>query len=203
MLRSEYKERLEQIKPSPTLTAMVIEKSRKKRKLRPVLAFALVAVMILPVMAVQIPAVRGWLQDLGSVFTDRFLPVHLSDTRNGITVEVCGLMNEDEQSILPGSGVLILAEYADGRPMEEYPYFENIYFDGATTWEIGEQLTFCLTDREDKIWWVGISNSGVSLEELYGTTTTVLIDSMTIGDVVVEGPWRISFQLSEDLILTE
>ena len=199
MLKNEYKKLMDQISPSTELVKKVLEKKNKRGQLRPVFALALIAVLVFPVMAGQIPAVCEGLFDLDYAFLNRFLPVSLSDTCNGITVEVCGLIEQDDESLIPGPGVILLFEYEDGSPVKEELEVENIYFDGYSTWEIMQIMSFVVPEREERMLLVCIQNPDTSLEELEGVVTTILIDSMIIEDTEVEGPWKISFRFTEEL----
>ena len=199
MLKNEYKKLMDQISPSTELVKKVLEKKNKRGQLRPVFALALIAVLVFPVMAGQIPAVRKGLFDLDYAFLNRFLPVSLSDTCNGITVEVCGLIEQDDESLIPGPGVILLFEYEDGSPVKEEVEVDNIYFDGYSSWEIMQIMSFVVPGREEHMLLVCIQNPDTSLEELEGVVTTILIDSMIIEDTEVEGPWKISFRFTEEL----
>ena len=199
MLKNEYKKLMDQISPSTELVEKVLEKKNKSGRLRPVLALALIAVLVFPVMAEQSPAVREGLFDLDYAFFNRFLPVSLSDTCNGITVEVCGLIEQDDESLIPGPGVILLFEYEDGSPVKEEVEVDNIYFDGYSTWEIMQIMSFVVPGREEHMLLVCIQNPDTSLKELEGAVTTILIDRLIIDDTEVEGPWKISFRFSEEL----
>ena len=199
MLKNEYKKLMDQISPSTALVAKVLERKKKSRRLRPVLALALIAVLVFPAMAAQLPAVRKGLFDLNCAFFSRFLPVSLSDTCNGITVEVCGLVEQDDESLVPGPGVILLFEYEDGSPVREELEVDNIYFDGYSTWEIMQIMSFVVLEREERMLLVCIQNPDTTLEELEGVVTTILIDRLIIADTVVEGPWKISFRFTEEL----
>ena len=199
MLKNEYKKLMDQISPSTALVAKVLERKKKSRRLRPVLALALIAVLVFPAMAAQLPAVRKGLFDLNCAFFSRFLPVSLSDTCNGITVEVCGLVEQDDESLIPGPGVILLFEYEDGSPVKEELEVDNIYFDGYSTWEIMQIMSFVVPEREERMLLICIQNPDTTLEELEGVVTTILIDRLIIADTVVEGPWKISFRFTEEL----
>ena len=199
MLKNEYKKLMDQISPSTALVAKVLERKKKSRRLRPVLALALIAVLVFPAMAAQLPAVRKGLFDLNCAFFSRFLPVSLSDTCNGITVEVCGLVEQDDESLVPGPGVILLFEYEDGSPVKEELEVDNIYFDGYSTWEIMQIMSFVVPEREERMLLICIQNPDTTLEELEGVVTTILIDRLIIADTVVEGPWKISFRFTEEL----
>ena len=199
MLKNEYKKLMDQISPSTALVAKVLERKKKSRRLRPVLALALIAVLVFPAMAAQLPAVRKGLFDLNCAFFSRFLPVSLSDTCNGITVEVCGLVEQDDESLVPGPGVILLFEYEDGSPVREELEVDNIYFDGYSTWEIMQIMSFVVPEREERMLLICIQNPDTTLEELEGVVTTILIDRLIIADTVVEGPWKISFRFTEEL----
>ena len=199
MLKNEYKKLMDQISPSTALVAKVLERKKKSRRLRPVLALALIAVLVFPAMAAQLPAVRKGLFDLNCAFFSRFLPVSLSDTCNGITVEVCGLVEQDDESLVPGPGVILLFEYEDGSPVKGELEVDNIYFDGYSTWEIMQIMSFVVPEREERMLLVCIQNPDTTLEELEGVVTTILIDRLIIADTVVEGPWKISFRFTEEL----
>ena len=199
MLKNEYKKRMDQISPSTALVTKVLERKKKSRRLRPVLALALIAVLVFPAMAAQLPAVRKGLFDLNCAFFSRFLSVSLSDTCNGITVEVCGLVEQDDESLIPGPGVILLFEYEDGSPVKEELEVDNIYFDGYSTWEIMQIMSFVVPEREERMLLVCIQNPDTTLEELEGVVTTILIDRLIIADTVVEGPWKISFRFTEEL----
>ena len=199
MLKNEYKKLMDQISPSTELVEKVLEKKNKSGRLRPVLALALIAVLVFPVMAEQSPAVREGLFDLDYAFFNRFLPVSLSDTCNGITVEVCGLIEQDDESLIPGPGVILLFEYEDGSPVKEEVEVDNIYFYVYSTWEIMQIMSFVVPGREEHMLLVCIQNPDTSLKELEGAVTTILIDRLIIDDTEVEGPWKISFRFSEEL----
>lgn len=199
MLKNEYKKLMDQISPSTALVTKVLERKKKSRRLRPVLALALIAVLVFPAMAAQLPAVRKGLFDLNCAFFSRFLPVSLSDTCNGITVEVCGLVEQDDESLVPGPGVILLFEYEDGSPVKGELEVDNIYFDGYSTWEIMQIMSFVVPEREERMLLVCIQNPDTTLEELEGVVTTILIDRLIIADTVVEGPWKISFRFTEEL----
>ena len=199
MLKNEYKKLMDQISPSTALVTKVLERKKKSRRLRPVLALALIAVLVFPAMAAQLPAVRKGLFDLNCAFFSRFLPVSLSDTCNGITVEVCGLVEQDDESLVPGPGVILLFEYEDGSPVKGELEVDNIYFDGYSTWEIMQIMSFVVPEREERMLLICIQNPDTTLEELEGVVTTILIDRLIIADTVVEGPWKISFRFTEEL----
>lgn len=200
MDQNEYKQRMDQIFPPVTGTSRVMERAGRFRRPRPVLAVALVLAVLLtvPVLAVQSPAVREWLYEVLKD-SERLVPVRLSDTCNGITVEVCGLEQPEEGDLLPGPGLILAVEYADGTPLEEEPRLDHVYFDGDKTWYATSGCSYIWPDRADKMLRVSLFNPGATLEDLKGATTTILIDRMYIGERLVEGPWRISFRFGEDL----
>lgn len=200
MDQNEYKQRMDQIFPPVTEASRVMERAGRSRRPRPVLAVALVLAVLLtvPVLAVQSPAVREWLYE-ALKDSERFAPVRLSDTCNGITVEVCGLEQPEEGDLLPGPGLILAVEYADGTPLEEEPRLGYVYFDGDKTWYATSGCSYIWPDRADKMLRVNLFNPGATLEDLKGATTTILIDRMYIGERLVEGPWRISFRFGEDL----
>lgn len=109
------------------------------------------------------------------------------------------MIEQDDESLIPGPGVILLFEYEDGSPVKEELEVENIYFDGYSTWEIMQIMSFVVPAREERMLLVCIQNPDTSLEELEGVVTTILIDSMIIEDTEVEGPWKISFRFTEEL----
>lgn len=203
MFKDEYRNLMDQVQPPADAVSEVLAGTGKVRFPRSLAAVALAVLLAVPVLAVQSPVVRDWLYGQALKDDERFVPVRLADTCGGITVEVCGLMKADKESLLPGPGLLLLVEYADGTPLEEGPEIEIVYFDGATTWYVDGGIPVIWTERTEKLIWLELSNPGAGLEELIGVTTTILIDRMYIGERLVEGPWKIAFEFSEDLIVTE
>ena len=203
MLKKEYRKMMDQLQPAEDLPARVMEKTNHRHRCHPLAVVVLVILLVVPAMAVQNPETRAWLYDLSNTFAVRFLPVNMSDTCCGITVEVCGLMKEDETDLLPNPAVLLSFYYEDGTPLEDDFAVGNVYFDGATTWDVMECVSYIVPEREETMLMICLQNPGVTLDELHDAVTTVLIDYLIVGENIVEGPWRISFRFSEDLMITQ
>ena len=205
------------IAPDESLNSRVLDQAvtpvKASRRFRPLAATAAMLVLVLttlPVMAYCIPSVSELMFQVSPQMAARFTPIQLSDTKNGIrmevvsasihgaTAEIC-ISFEDVE----GDRIDYLLRTEGDELLGRNPFLSgnwgggigNFAFDEAT----GKAI---MVIEENYSFYSSIKGRYLTVKELYGRKITVQVDEIYwyLEDGSTEsivGPWCITFDITE------
>lgn len=196
-MKKLYKEMNEHINPAPDLNDLVLEQAKPRRRLnlRPLVAVAAVLVLLvaaMPVMAENVPLVHDALNLVAPELADRLVPVQMSDSDNGITMEVVAASAHDNVAewVIKIEGDA-LAGWSFVGPLVKIKDHSGIF--GMATITNGESLNDydeVFEDREKGIWYYKYQKTypeGTTVEEILGDKMTIKLSGVLLTNVDEEG----------------
>ena len=219
MLKSRYQKMNEKILPDGELRERVMEKAAPRRSVRfraaAVAAALALLVAAVPVMAAYVPPVSELMYQVSPEMAARFTPVQESCTVDGIrmevvsasvhgaTAEVC-ISFEDLQGDRIGENLRTEGEDFLGK---------SLFLTGNWGSSIGkfdydqESGKAIMVIEQNYSFWSALRGRYLTVEELFGGKITVSVDQLYrnvqtedgnwIKETLAEGPWRVSFEITE------
>lgn len=226
MLKTEYNRMNEKINPDAALKASVMEKTapRQGMKFRPAVAIAAMLVAVLmafPAMAAYVPAVNALMFQVSPEMAARFTPIQESCTKDGIrmevvsasihgaTAEVC-ISFED----LEGERIDSRISIGGGRLLGKNPFLSGSWGDGIGYFSFDESSgKAIMVIEENNSFWSNRKDRYLTAKELYSGKITVQVDYLYVVDetedgeyceqIVAEGPWCVTFPITESSYIGE
>lgn len=196
-MKKLYKEMNEHINPASDLSDLVLERAKPGRllNLRPLIAVAAVLALLvaaMPVMAENVPLVHDALNLVDPELADRLVPVQLSDSDNGITMEVVAASVHDNVAewVIKLEGDE-LAKWTIVTPLVKIKDHCGVL--GMTTRTSGENLTDYegyAEDRANGIVYYSYQKTypeGTTVEQILGDKMTVKLSGVILTNIDEEG----------------
>ena len=204
------------ITPDESLNSKVLDQiaaPAKPRRFRPLVAIAAMLVLVftaLPVMAYCIPSVSELMFQVSPQMAARFTPIQLSDTVNGIrmevvsasihgaTAEIC-ISFEDVEGDRIDSRLRVAGDQLLGRN----PFLAGNWGGGIGNFAFDEETgKAIMVIEEDYSFYSSLKGRYLTVSELFGRKITVQVDEIYwyLDEDTTEsiaGPWRVTFDITE------
>lgn len=205
------------ITPDESLNSRILDQAvtptKAPRRFRPLVAMAAMLVLILtalPVMAYSIPSVSELMFQVSPQMAARFTPIQLSDTENGIrmevvstsihgaTAEIC-ISFEDVEGDRIDNRLRVQGDELLGRN----PFLMGNWGGGIGNFAFDEETgKAIMVIEENYSFYSSLKGRYLTVNELYGRKITLQIDEIywyledgTMESIV--GPWRVTFDITE------
>lgn len=205
------------IRPDAGLDSRVLDQiatpAKPHRRFRPLVAAAAVLVLIvtaIPAMAYCIPAVSELMFQVSPQMAARFTPVQISDTVNGIRMEVVSASIHGATAEVCISFEDVEADRIDYRLRTQgdellgrNPFLTGSWGGGIGNFAFDEETgKAIMVIEENYSFYSPLKGRYLTVRELYGNKITVQVDALYwyLEDGTTEsipGPWRITFDITE------
>ena len=226
MLKTEYNRMNEKISPDAALNACIMEKiaPRQGKRFRPAVTIAAAVIAVLmafPVMAAYVPAVSELMFQVSPEMAARFTPIQESCTKDGIRMEVVsasihGATAEVCISFEDLEGERINGQIRTGgdRLLGKNPLLSGSWGNGIGHFSFDESSgKVIMVIEENNSFWSNLKGRYLAAKELYGGKITVQVDCLYVTaeteggeyskEIVAEGPWRVTFPITESSYVGE
>ena len=205
------------ITPDESLNSKILDQAaapvKAHRRFRPLVAIAAMLVLILtalPVMAYSIPAVSELMFQVSPQMAARFTPVQLSDTENGIRMEVVSASIHGATAEICISFEDVEGDRIDYRLRTEgdellgrNPFLVGNWGGGIGNFAFDEASgKAIMVIEENYSFYSNLKGRYLTVRELFGNKITVQVDELYwyLEDGSTEsiiGPWRVTFDITE------
>lgn len=216
-MKEEFDRMNAHIAPHESLNSKVLDQAltheKAPRRFRPLVAVAAMLVLILtalPVMAYSIPTISELMFQVSPQMAARFTPIQLSDTENGIrmevvstsihgaTAEIC-ISFEDVEGNRIDSRLRVEGDELLGRN----PFLMGNWGGGIGNFAFDEETgKAIMVIEENYSFYSNLKGRYLTVNELFGRKITLQVDEIYwyLDDDTTEsivGPWRVTFDITE------
>lgn len=205
------------IRPDPGLNSRVLDQiaapAKTRRNFRPLAAVAAMLALIIlatPVMAYCIPAVSELMFQVSPQMAARFTPVQVTDTANGIRMEVVSASIHGATAEVCISFEDVKADRIDYRLRTEgdellgrNPFLHGSWGGGIGNFAYDEESgKAIMVIEENYSFYSPVKGRYLTVRELFGNKITVQVDKLYWyledgGIESIPGPWRVTFKITE------